>query len=209
MISAPLCSPCLRSASSSLPPQHLTCTASPLPPLTQEHSLFAYNEQLTWRKLGRLLLIPTNVLVISQVQAWAATACGSLYRLPWLLAVVFCEPSSVPHQSARLLPSCARPTSHPAGPVWLPALGHDPDLPQRLPVSEQGPAHPDRHPGGFEPGICTASAPPACVQRGGRAPSASTHGMQIVHHALRHLCPQPCCLIQHHLPLPGLPPRSC
>ncbi|PSC76649.1 MFS family transporter: sugar [Micractinium conductrix] len=32
----------------------------------QEHSLFEYTERMTWRKLGRLLLIPTNIFVILQ-----------------------------------------------------------------------------------------------------------------------------------------------
>ncbi|PRW58958.1 MFS family transporter: sugar [Chlorella sorokiniana] len=46
----------------------------------QEHSLFAYNEQLTWRKLGRLLLIPTNMLVISQ---------GLFGCLPWGMILTY------------------------------------------------------------------------------------------------------------------------
>lgn len=54
--------------------QHDTChdTCALHAPMLQEHSLFSYNEQLTWRKLGRLLLIPTNVLVISQVRCCRA-----------------------------------------------------------------------------------------------------------------------------------------
>ena len=55
--------------------QHLlftpACCSPPAvsdPPLPlQEHSRFVYDEQLTWRKLGHLLLIPTNVMVIFQV----------------------------------------------------------------------------------------------------------------------------------------------
>ncbi|KAI7844379.1 hypothetical protein COHA_002177 [Chlorella ohadii] len=48
--------------------------------VSHEHSLFSYNEQLTWRKLGRLLLIPTNVLVISQ---------GLFGCLPWGMILTY------------------------------------------------------------------------------------------------------------------------
>lgn len=53
-------------ATTATPAQHSTSFAG-LAAVLQEHSLFDYKEQLTWRKLGRLLLIPTNVMVISQV----------------------------------------------------------------------------------------------------------------------------------------------
>jgi hypothetical protein len=46
---------------------HACCVWAP--PALQEHSRFVYDEQLTWRKLGHLLLIPTNVMVIFQVRA--------------------------------------------------------------------------------------------------------------------------------------------
>lgn len=46
----------------------------------EEHSLFEYSEQMTWRKLGRLLLIPTNAMAILQ---------GLFGCIPWGMILTY------------------------------------------------------------------------------------------------------------------------
>ncbi|KAL4426059.1 hypothetical protein ABPG77_007855 [Micractinium sp. CCAP 211/92] len=48
----------------------------------EEHSLFEYSEQMTWRKLGRLLLIPTNAMAILQ-------ASGLFGCIPWGMILTY------------------------------------------------------------------------------------------------------------------------
>ena len=133
---------------------HACCVWAP--PALQEHSRFVYDEQLTWRKLGHLLLIPTNVMVIFQVRAesYRSVNLGPSRKpaaTPDSKNCHICAPA----QPGMGCPA-ARPLSlHPpppcgtlcAGPVWVPALGHDPHIPQRLPVTEQGAVGAGRHHG--------------------------------------------------------------
>lgn len=109
-------------------PRRLTECGSP-PPL-QEHSLFEYNEQMTWRKLGRLLLIPTNAMAILQARAlpFPPPPCLHYSRCLKGLADVWTAPECCLSVHARKpsLPPCSccpasACTTHPVG--VAPALG--------------------------------------------------------------------------------------